>query len=278
MINVSWTFTKNQAQDPTDFAERKWWLRNYSTLHTSTSMTLRVIASLPSRVSSTPVGAQQNNTTVAAQSYKITWDHFYSWKAEYNKLEMNQLCASLTEDNLATKHPEHDVRDSPDTDDWCSEHSYPSSYSPSELTTDLDDNLRSLDGERLFLAFEDSKTASSHLFVSVYREIPEDLVDVSENLWCDQSFKADSYRVSIYPGFTQTSDKIDPDFLPHPRYFSCTSISRNSPPSTVKSDSLAFSPFEDDVIFDHCRYLRSFPLFDWQSDFLDPDGEFPAVT
>lgn len=241
-------------------------------------MTSRIIAPLPSR-SNTPVDARRsvppNDIVTAAQAYKDIWDHFYSWKAEYNRLEMNQLCMSLTEDIPAAKN---DGRDSPDADDWYSEHSYPSSYSPSEFAAELDDDLCSLDGERLFLAFEDPETATPHLLISVYRELPEDLVDVPENLWCDRSFKADSYRVPIYSGFTQTSGKIDPDFLPHPRYFSCTSISSNLSPLAVKSDSLAFSPFEDDVVFDHSRYLRSFLSFDWQSDFLDPDGESTAVT
>ncbi|KAF5351187.1 hypothetical protein D9756_008181 [Leucocoprinus leucothites] len=248
-------------------------------------MASRRVAPLPSRASSfdshrdpdDPSGSRIGAS--AARTYKQTWDDFYKWKAENDKVELNQLCVSSPGVYLGWKRPDDDdARGSSvaDDDDWNSQHSYPSSYSPSEPATDLDHNdMRDLDNEMSFLAFEDTTLAAdSKILIQVYRHLPEELMDTPGDLWHDQSyFMADSYWISLNSGSSQTSDRIDGDFLPHPRYFSCTATTNNSPPLTQKSDGLAFSPFEDDLVFDHHRYLMSSPSFDWQADFVDPDVE-----
>lgn len=59
---------------------------------------------------------------------------------------------------------------------------------------------------------------------------------------------------------------------PHPRYNTCTSISRNVPAIPVDGYSrISFIPLADDENFDFENYLEDFEDFKWQNDFIDPD-------
>ncbi|KAJ3567062.1 hypothetical protein NP233_g6608 [Leucocoprinus birnbaumii] len=221
-----------------------------------------------------PYSALRASST-ASQVYKDTWHKFYAWKEEQATRDLNLLrvnCPKTLVEGERTNNPSYIIPDH-GLDDWSSEFSYPSSYAPSE--SDLGDSSPHHDAEASFLAFQDVTTTqtSRKVTIQLYNHLPQNLLDTTRDLWQDQSlFTVAKYRVSIDSGFA-LAESINIDFSPHPPYFSCTSSTRNVPPFTSKEDSVAFSPFEDNLCFDSHRYLIPFLLFDWQTDFVDPDVE-----
>lgn len=59
---------------------------------------------------------------------------------------------------------------------------------------------------------------------------------------------------------------------PWPTYGFCTPSSRNLWKDTPHAYNIPFCPFADDPRFDVEDYLATFDSFDWQIDFMDPDG------
>lgn len=226
---------------------------------------------LPSRSSSpsfTQSGGQETAAKqVAAEVYRNVWDEFYRWKTERNAQTLRQLCVEIPD--VYERERDRLSIDEAEDDDWVSDHDYPSSFSSS-----IDpDEAQTLNFDMAFLSFREPTLDNSRFRVTRYGHIPEDLLDEHYD---DSEFEVDSYGLSIRSAFPGESPGIDSTFRPHPRYFSCTSASRNKPDtdSTIK---LNFCAFEDDPAFDLQGVILSFVDLGWQTDFLDPDGELLAV-
>jgi hypothetical protein len=211
-----------------------------------------------------PADYSNGHTATATHFYKDIWADFYRWKIENARQEMQELCVSSPVNHSIRKG--NDYPTDTEEDDWKSDHSYPSSYCPS--TVDAEES----DHDLSFLAFKDPTSDSVKLSIRVHRQLPDELVDDDQ-----LTFEADSYYVSMKSAFQEASSGIDREFTPHPKYFSCASASRNLP-HTSDNPGLDFSAFEDDPAFDHPRYLEFYPTFLWQTDLIDPDGEFLAIN
>ncbi|XP_006463662.1 hypothetical protein AGABI2DRAFT_120473 [Agaricus bisporus var. bisporus H97] len=231
------------------------------------SMHSRPTIPLPSRSSSpsfTQSGGQETAAKqVAAEVYRNVWDEFYRWKTERNAQTLRQLCVEIPD--VYERERDRLSIDEAEDDDWVSDHDYPSSFSSS-----IDpDEAQTLNFDMAFLSFREPTLDNSRFRVTRYGHIPEDLLDEHYD---DSEFEVDSYGLSIRSAFPGESPGIDSTFRPHPRYFSCTSASRNKPDtdSTIK---LNFCAFEDDPAFDLQGVILSFVDLGWQTDFLDPDVE-----
>ncbi|EKM76441.1 hypothetical protein AGABI1DRAFT_108767 [Agaricus bisporus var. burnettii JB137-S8] len=231
------------------------------------SMHSRPTIPLPSRSNSpsfTQSGGQETAAKqVAAEVYRNVWDEFYRWKTERNAQTLRQLCVEIP-DVYERERDRLSIDEAVD-DDWVSDHDYPSSFSSS-----IDpDEAQTLNFDMAFLSFREPTLDNSRFRVTRYGNIPEDLLDEHYD---DSEFEVDSYGLSIRSAFPGESPGIDSTFRPHPRYFSCTSASRNIPDtdSTIK---LNFCAFEDDPAFDLPGVILSFMDLEWQTDFVDPDVE-----
>lgn len=70
---------------------------------------------------------------------------------------------------------------------------------------------------------------------------------------------------------------IPEDFEQHPPYLACTpasrSVEKESYDMTLSAECLPFVPFADDPTFPLAEYAKHYESFEWQVDFVDPDGE-----
>lgn len=213
-------------------------------------------------------GATDKNN-LASQIYRGVWDEFYRWKSENDRQGLQALYVPSPDVHQGHPCDPHN----PEDYDWVSDHSYPSSYASSIA----DPNDTELDGELSFLTFQDSPSSFPRFIVTTYAYLPDELLDNSDDE--ESTFNVGCCALSIKPAFVgevETSD-VDPNFRPHPQYFSCVPTSRSVEHNT-HGDLLAFSPFEDDPAFDQIQYLSSFIGFQWQLDFFDPDSKvsFPS--
>jgi hypothetical protein len=228
------------------------------------SMSSRPIIPLPSR-SNSSLFTQSGTATrkVAAEVYRNVWDEFYRWKAESNAQTLRQLCVEFP-DTYQHERDRMSIDEGQD-DDWVSDHYYPSSYASS-----IDgDEVQVFDYDTAFLSFREPTLDDSSFRVTRYGHIPDEMLDETHE---ESEFEVDSYNLFIKSAFPGVGAGIDSKLRPHPRYFSCTSTSRNIPDNSGLH-KLYFCAFEDDPAFDLDWFVSSFEDLEWQTDFIDPDSE-----